>query len=107
MFVTSAEKMDYIESGIEGISLCNLWDNGTGGGTSIVCLSADAYFPKHAHLGWEQAYVLSGEVKLGDVTVKTGDYLFADIGDIHDARAITDSKLLVFTEKGIDILDEG
>ena len=105
MFVIKPEEMSFVESGIDGISQCTLWDNNTGGGASVVRLLANAYFPSHSHPGWEQAYVLSGKVTVGDVTVAKGDYLFADTADIHDARAIVDTELLVMTEKGIEMVE--
>ncbi|MBL4744079.1 MAG: hypothetical protein JKX87_05525 [Cycloclasticus sp.] len=55
MFVIRPEEMSFVESGIDGISQCTLWDNNTGGGASVVRLSANAYFPSHSHPGWEQA----------------------------------------------------
>jgi len=56
----------YEASGIEGISQCGLWDNGMGGGTALVRLAANSYFPAHNHPGWEQALMLSGKLRLGD-----------------------------------------
>ncbi len=104
MFLIKSEEIEYTESGIDGISQCSLWDNGSNGGTYLARLKANAYFPSHSHPGWEQAYVLSGKIKVGDVSISKGDYIFAESGDIHDARAITDTELLVFTEKGIELI---
>lgn len=105
MFVIKSEDNEYVESGIDGISQSSLWDNGTNGGTSLVRLKANAYFPSHSHPGWEQAYVLAGTINVGNVTLNKGDYLFAEPGDIHGARALEDTELLVFTEKGIELLE--
>ena len=104
MSVIRSSAMEYVESGIEGISQCELWDNGTNGGTSLVRLQVGAYFPNHNHPGWEQAYVLSGKVAIGEDVVEKGDYLFANVGDIHDAKALEDTEILVFTEKGVELI---
>lgn len=95
----------YEASGIEGISQCGLWDNGMGGGTALVRLAANSYFPAHNHPGWEQALMLSGKLKLGDDILEAGDYIFTSAGDIHDATAIEDCELFVVTEKGVEIID--
>ena len=104
MSIIRSNAMEYVESGIEGISQCELWNNGTNGGTSIVHLLKDAYFPNHSHPGWEQAYVLSGKIVVGKDVAEKGDYLFANTGDIHDAKAMEDTDILVFTEKGVELI---
>lgn len=105
MFVVQENERQYEESGIDGITQCVLWDNGQGGGASLVRLKAQAYFPTHNHPGWEQALVLNGKLTVGDKVINTGDYIFADKTDSHDATALEDCELFVVTEKGVEIVD--
>jgi len=100
--IKTAERT-YEASGIEGISQCGLWDNGMGGGTALVRLAANSYFPAHNHTGWEQALMLCGKLKLDDDILKAGDYNFTAEGDIHDATAIKDCELFDVTNNDDEI----
>ena len=62
-------------------------------------------FPIHNHPGWEQLYVVSGNVTIAGESISDGDYLFTSAGESHSVIANEDSELLVFSEKGIVIVE--
>lgn len=55
----------------------------------------NASLPAHRHTGNEECVVLEGECTLGDVTLRAGDYLFAESGTEHPA-ATTRVGVLVY-----------
>ncbi len=46
-------------------------------------LDPGTYYPSHHHLGSEQIFVLSGDLNIGDVTLKAGDFHNAKAGSNH------------------------
>lgn len=55
----------------------------------------NASLPAHRHTGNEECVVLEGECTLGDVTLRAGDYLFAESGTEHPA-ATTRAGALIY-----------
>jgi len=49
--------------------------------------------------------VVAGKVKVGDNLVEVGDYLFTTAGQTHFVEAKEVSEILVFSEKGIEIVE--
>jgi hypothetical protein len=57
--------------------------NETGGRSSVVQLTHGSGFPRHAHEGTEEVVVLAGIVRIGDVELSAGDYLFTSPGEAN------------------------
>ena len=55
----------------------------------------------HGHLGKEEVYVVSGNLRIGEHMLGAGDYHFTVIGECHDLEAFEDSLFFAFTEKVI------
>jgi len=46
-------------------------------------LEPKTYYPPHHHIGAEQIYILQGELSIGDVTLRAGDFHNAKAGSNH------------------------
>jgi anti-sigma factor ChrR (cupin superfamily) len=46
-------------------------------------LEAGVRYPAHEHLGSEQIYLLTGDLHIGDRTLRSGDFHHADAGTAH------------------------
>jgi len=98
------EKNQWADSGVVGVLICKLWVNKANGGTAIIRMEEGSVFPNHLHLGWEQVFVLSGSIIVDKYTLMANDYLFTLEGETHSVEALEASELLVFSEKGAQIL---
>jgi quercetin dioxygenase-like cupin family protein len=58
-------------------------------------IAAGIRLPPHPHPVWELVTVLSGRIRLGDVTLAAGDVLHTDAGESHDIESFEDSVFLV------------
>lgn len=63
--------------------------------TFLVRMAPGSSVPAHDHIGDEHCMVLEGEVWLGEVFVRAGDFHFAPAGSRH-GRIHTDSGCLLF-----------
>jgi len=46
-----------------------------------------SHYPPHHHAGPEQCYVLEGELRIGDLVLRAGDYSCAAADTLHAAPA--------------------
>lgn len=51
--------------------------------SALIRLDAGAIYPSHAHDGPEECVVLEGELRVGDVRMRPGDYQRAEPGSAH------------------------
>jgi predicted ChrR family anti-sigma factor len=58
--------------------------------TSLLKLEPGAVYPQHRHAAVEQCLVLEGEVRIGQIGIKAGDFEFAAAGT-HHPSVTTDS----------------
>lgn len=105
MNLLPSNERSYKETGVNGVLLCVLWDNETNGGAALVRMNKGSTFPLHSHPGWEQLFVISGNITIADKNVTKGDYLFTNPGETHSVNANDNSELLIFSEKGIEIIE--
>jgi quercetin dioxygenase-like cupin family protein len=83
-----------------GVSFKMLYrDNITGARSFLARLQPGVTFPPHEHDFAEECLVLEGEITLGDITVRAGDYHFAPKGSPHGVTA-TQSGALLFLRAG-------
>jgi quercetin dioxygenase-like cupin family protein len=88
-----------------GIERSLFRSNETGGRSSAVRLSRGSRFPRHAHEGTEEVVVLSGTVRIGDVELTAGDYLFTSPGEEHDVVAVSDATIFVSSQKRTPVVE--
>jgi quercetin dioxygenase-like cupin family protein len=88
-----------------GIERSLFRNNESGGRSSVVRLTEEARFPRHAHLGTEEVVVLSGTVSIGGVELGPGDYLFTSPGEEHDVVAVSDAVIFVSSQKSTPVIE--
>lgn len=88
-----------------GIERSLFRNNDSGGRSSVVRLKKGSRFPRHAHQGTEEVVVLEGQVSLGGVEMRAGDYLFTEPGEEHDVVAITDAVIFVSSQRATPIVE--
>ena len=71
----------------------------------MVRLKKGSRFPRHAHTGTEEVLVLEGQVSLGGLEMRVGDYLFTEPGEEHDVVAITDAVIFVSSQKATPLVE--
>ncbi|MEK7727034.1 MAG: cupin domain-containing protein [candidate division KSB1 bacterium] len=86
LYILRAEEGDWIDPGLKGVSYKNLFvDHATGYATLLVRMQPDSWFPSHRHGGYEECYVISGDVCSGELELQTGDYQRMTGGSLHQA----------------------
>jgi quercetin dioxygenase-like cupin family protein len=88
-----------------GVLVCELRDNGAGGGSALVRVAAGARVPAHDHPGGEEVSLVEGRAVVGGVTLRPGDYLFTGPDLAHDLRAEEDTVLFVSTPGGVRVIE--
>ena len=89
----------------EGVEMCGLRQNESGGGAVLLKFSKGARFPTHDHPGGEEVYVIYGCAVIGGITVKAGDYLWTPPNNTHDLVAEEETVLFVSSPEGIKVLE--
>ena len=102
VFVHTASKARWRRSGIPGVWVQQLFaDRSADRITMLVKCDPGARIPDHDHHGIEEMIVLEGEVRVGDLLLKVGDYFRAlagsDHGEIHSPAGCV---CLLFTGYG-------
>ncbi len=105
MLVNKAADRAWTATGHPGIDRSLFRNNDAGGRSSVVRLTRGARFPRHAHHGTEEVFVLSGAVRIGGVELATGDYLYTEPGEEHDVVAVTDATIFVSSQKGTPVVE--
>jgi anti-sigma factor ChrR (cupin superfamily) len=52
----------------------------------LVKMSAGTSYPSHRHAASEECFVVSGEIQVGERTLRTGDYQVASEGSVHGVQ---------------------
>ena len=89
----------------KGVSLASLLPNGKGGGSALLRFAAGAKFPRHDHPGGEEVFVIEGSVRIGQQTLRTGDYLWTPPGGVHDVETAEGCVLFLSAPEGIKVLE--
>ena len=105
MLVNKAAHREWKTTDYPGIERSLFRNNETGGRSSVVRLTKGSRFPRHAHHGTEEVFVLGGTVQIGGVELKEGDYLFTTPGEEHDVVAVTDASIFVSSQKSTPLVE--
>lgn len=105
MLVSKSAGRAFAPTDYRGIERSLFRNNAQGGRSSVLRLAAGAHFPRHGHHGSEEVLVLAGRVRIGEVELDAGDYLFTEPGEEHDVLALTDAQLFVSSQKATPILE--
>lgn len=96
MFVLREDAAPWRRTPFPGVTFKLLYvDPETRMTTSLLRLDAGAMYPPHRHTAVEQCLVLEGEVRLGRIALKGGDFEYALDGTCHGA---------ITTERGCTLL---
>ena len=49
----------------------------------LIQMAPGTSYPSHRHAGPEHCYVISGDLQVGDISLKTGDYQVANTSSVH------------------------
>jgi anti-sigma factor ChrR (cupin superfamily) len=101
----ACEARKWERTGFEGVEICVMRMYEERGATVLMRVAAGSGFPAHTHRGGEELYVLAGQVVVGAVPLKEGDYLWTPPGGIHALEAETDALLLITAPQGVKIVD--
>lgn len=97
------DTVDWIIVG-SGVYLAPLHEIEEGAGTAFLRFDEGAVSHQHTHPAGEEMYVISGKLKVGDVTISAGDYLRTPPGAVHEARALTDAVTLIIVPEPLEFL---
>ena len=61
----------------------------------LVRMAPGSTYPKHRHAGSEECFVVSGEILVGERTLRAGDYQVASTGSVHGVQR-TESGCVLF-----------
>ncbi len=93
------------KTGVEGVEVKQLFvDPKRDYVTMLVRMQAGASYPSHRHNGFEECYVLQGDLSVGEMTLRTGDYQRAEGGSVHVVQSTTDGCLLFIVSSQHDEL---
>jgi len=101
IFFSPHTERDFVDTPYPGVRTCPVWSEGNEG-AYFTEFKAGARFPLHDHEGPEINYLLSGNVRFGDMNMLPGDFAKLTSGDQHAAHAQTDS--LLYTVYRGDVL---
>ncbi len=77
-------RRSWYASGVPGVEVSRLWsDPESGRHTILLRLDAGASIPTHVHPGAEECFVVSGDLRDGDLDLGAGDYMRHDGGTEH------------------------
>lgn len=76
----------WVNPGVPGLSFKTLYtDHVTGYLTMLVRMEPGATYPGHHHAGYEECFMLEGEVRSGELQLFAGDYQRLSGGTVHQA----------------------
>lgn len=79
-------------------------DTARGFSTAMVRMTPGTHYPRHKHAGVEELYLLEGDLCVGDVTMREGDYCRGEAGSIHEELVTRTGCLFVVTSSHQDQL---
>lgn len=95
----------------QGVNTKGLWvkglrydKEGARASTFLLKFEAGASYPLHEHPAGEEAYVLDGEVRFGNVHLSAGDYLYTAPGERHSVYSKTGCTILFMVPVEVEIL---
>lgn len=92
-------------TGVEGVAVKRLYvDAERGYVTMLVRMAAGSSYPSHRHAGYEECYVLEGDLKVGENTLHAGDYQRAQGGSVHSVQSTKNGCLLFIVSSQHDEL---
>jgi len=93
------------KTGVEGVEVKQLFvDQARDYVTMLVRMAPGSSYPRHRHGGFEECYVLEGDLSVGDTMLFAGDYQRAEGGSVHGIQATQKGCLLFIVSSQQDEL---
>lgn len=87
-FRAAGDGSDFQPTNVAGIEARRLFvDAENDRVTMIVRMQAGTSYPAHIHGAAEECYVLAGDLTVGTLAMKAGDYQRADVGTVHPVQS--------------------
>lgn len=69
-------------------------------------LEPGRFYPAHQHIGPEELYMLSGDLHIGDLVLRAGDFHHSDAGSVHGENHSTEGCTLLAVISSRDVLQQ-
>ena len=79
-------------------------DDTSGRVTMMVRMAAGTSYPSHRHGGFEECFVLEGDLQVGSEMLHAGDYQRASAGSVHGVQSTERGCLLLLSSSPGDEL---
>jgi predicted ChrR family anti-sigma factor len=107
MFNAPASEGRWEPTGVAGVEVRRLFVDRTNDRvTMLVRMMAGSSYPGHRHGGAEECYVLQGDLRVGDLHMRAGDYQRAKGGSRHPVQTTEGGCLLLITSSLHDELTQ-
>jgi anti-sigma factor ChrR (cupin superfamily) len=98
LFILRSEEGSWEDIGVPGVRRRVLFvDSARGWITALIRMAPGTSFPGHPHPGAEECLVLEGDLHVGDLVLRAGDYQRAEAGTEHEEQSTEDGCLLLVT----------
>ena len=95
----SAEERAFVKTEVPGVEVSPVRSHPEGGATYFLRFAEGAVGPPHTHPAGEELFVVEGEISVGGMRLKAGDYLYTAPNESHDAVAHTPAVILLSAPK--------
>ncbi len=103
--VTTEQERQWNTTAFQGVEVCQLAaDPDLDRITMLVRMAAGSAYPPHTHGGFEECYVVFGDLKVGNRTLKQGDFQRAPERSIHTTQSTEGGCLLLISSSYHDEL---
>jgi anti-sigma factor ChrR (cupin superfamily) len=98
-----ASEASWVSTAIPGISMRVLFVGPENNQfTALVRMAPGTSYPRHIHSGPEECFVLEGDLHVGDIVLRPGDYQRAPAGSEHGVQSTDQGCLLFITSSLTD-----
>ena len=96
------------EEGISGLYVKSLLFDAANKRSPTILLKFDAgaTYPLHKHPAGEEVFVLEGDIKLGKDELKTGDYLYTAVNNMHRVSTKNGCVILLKAAQEVEIVEK-
>jgi quercetin dioxygenase-like cupin family protein len=98
LFTLRSSEGEWSDTGVPGVEVRRLFvDAAANRMTAMFRMAPGTAYPRHIHDEAEECYVLQGDLHVGDIVLKAGDYQRAGAGSNHDVQWTEGGCLLFIT----------
>ena len=103
LYTLRADEGEWLPTDIDGIEVRNLYvDKKANRMTAMFRMAAGTSYIPHVHDDYEECYVLQGDLHVGDLVMKPGDYQRAEAGSLHGPQRTEGGCVLLITSSMTD-----